>query len=113
MPTHIVLFLSGKRGSFEIILRKSYTHNLLNSETVSWVLCRLPNQNMNAYIFPSLSVCFSLTPPAVRGTELQAIKAELTQIKTNIEALLGRLEQITEDPHITTTGERHTQVFTS
>ncbi|XP_037831279.1 RNA-binding protein Raly isoform X1 [Kryptolebias marmoratus] len=36
--------------------------------------------------------------PAVRSTELQAIKSELTQIKTNIEALLGRLEQITEDP---------------
>ncbi|XP_074534702.1 RNA-binding protein Raly [Halichoeres trimaculatus] len=40
---------------------------------------------------------------SVRGTELQAIKSELTQIKANIEALLGRLEQITEDTHITAT----------
>ncbi|KAM3622216.1 uncharacterized protein V6R79_021948 [Siganus canaliculatus] len=42
---------------------------------------------------------------AVRGSELQAIKSELTQIKSNIEALLGRLEQITEDtpPHISAT----------
>ncbi|MEQ2273454.1 hypothetical protein XENORESO_004285, partial [Xenotaenia resolanae] len=40
---------------------------------------------------------------AVKGTELQAIKSELTQIKTNIEALLGRLEQITEETRITAT----------
>ncbi|XP_037535866.1 RNA-binding protein Raly [Nematolebias whitei] len=35
---------------------------------------------------------------AGRSSELEAIKSELTQIKTNIEALLGRLEQITDDP---------------
>ncbi|XP_038124919.1 RNA-binding protein Raly isoform X3 [Cyprinodon tularosa] len=39
----------------------------------------------------------------MKGTELQAIKSELTQIKSNIEALLGRLEQITEEARITAT----------
>lgn len=54
----------------------------------------------------SMFVCVSLS--AVKGTELQAIKSELTQIKANIEALLGRLEQITEDPHIAATGDTPT-----
>ncbi|CAL8383568.1 unnamed protein product [Boreogadus saida] len=46
---------------------------------------------------------------SLRGLELQAIKSELTQIKTNIEALLCRLELISDDTHITPTELRKEQ----
>ncbi|XP_058846617.1 RNA-binding protein Raly-like isoform X1 [Acipenser ruthenus] len=38
----------------------------------------------------------------LKSSELQAIKSELTQIKSNIDALLGRLEQITEEKYSAT-----------
>ncbi|MGH0174082.1 UNVERIFIED_CONTAM: hypothetical protein FKN15_066855 [Acipenser sinensis] len=38
----------------------------------------------------------------LKSNELQAIKSELTQIKSNIDALLGRLEQITEEKYSAT-----------
>ncbi|KAJ8400831.1 hypothetical protein AAFF_G00391850 [Aldrovandia affinis] len=44
----------------------------------------------------------SVKQKSMKTNELQAIKTELTQIKSNIDALLGRLEQITEDKHSVT-----------
>uniref|UniRef100_A0A1A8PYY7 RNA binding protein, autoantigenic (HnRNP-associated with lethal yellow homolog) n=1 Tax=Nothobranchius rachovii TaxID=451742 RepID=A0A1A8PYY7_9TELE len=61
----------------------------------------LPVKACNASILPATNGTKKRS--AGKGTELQAIKSELTQIKTNIEALLGRLDQITEEPHIPTT----------
>ncbi|OBS74539.1 hypothetical protein A6R68_14916 [Neotoma lepida] len=49
-----------------------------------------------------------VTVPLVRlkSSELQTIKTELTQIKSNIDALLGRLEQIAEEQKANPDGKK-------
>ncbi|XP_053429617.1 RNA-binding protein Raly isoform X1 [Nycticebus coucang] len=42
----------------------------------------------------------------LKSSELQAIKTELTQIKSNIDALLGRLEQIAEEQKANADGKK-------
>ncbi|KAK7808944.1 hypothetical protein U0070_010091 [Myodes glareolus] len=43
---------------------------------------------------------------ALKSSELQTIKTELTQIKSNIDALLGRLEQIAEEQKANPDGKK-------
>ncbi|XP_064331828.1 RNA-binding protein Raly isoform X3 [Camelus dromedarius] len=47
----------------------------------------------------------ALTQP-IKSSELQTIKTELTQIKSNIDALLGRLEQIAEEQKTNPDGKK-------
>ncbi|XP_075419881.1 RNA-binding protein Raly isoform X4 [Tenrec ecaudatus] len=45
----------------------------------------------------------------LKSSELQTIKTELTQIKSNIDALLGRLEQIAEEQKANPDGKRKSE----
>ncbi|KAK2529028.1 hypothetical protein Q9966_009360 [Columba livia] len=51
---------------------------------------------------PEFGSCVNEEDAIVKCSELQTIKTELTQIKSNIDALLGRLEQIAEEQKLST-----------
>ncbi|NWS75577.1 RALY protein, partial [Crotophaga sulcirostris] len=54
----------------------------------------------------SAAIANSSAKLKLKCSELQTIKTELTQIKSNIDALLGRLEQITEEQKLSA-GQLH------
>uniref|UniRef100_G1QA94 RRM domain-containing protein n=1 Tax=Myotis lucifugus TaxID=59463 RepID=G1QA94_MYOLU len=54
----------------------------------------------------STAITTSSVKIKLKSSELQAIKTELTQIKSNIDALLGRLEQIAEEQKANPDGKK-------
>ncbi|XP_008065811.1 RNA-binding protein Raly [Carlito syrichta] len=54
----------------------------------------------------STAITTSSAKIKLKSSELQAIKTELTQIKSNIDALLGRLEQIAEEQKANPDGKK-------
>ncbi|XP_045384738.1 RNA-binding protein Raly isoform X2 [Lemur catta] len=54
----------------------------------------------------STAIATSSVKIKLKSSELQAIKTELTQIKSNIDALLGRLEQIAEEQKANPDGKK-------
>nr|XP_023851595.1 RNA-binding protein Raly-like [Salvelinus alpinus] len=71
---------------------------------VKWPHVAMPLVRQVKYLPAKLLARSSLLPSStkqksVKSNELQVIKSELTRIKFNIDALLGRVEQITEDKH--------------
>ncbi|XP_054372610.1 RNA-binding protein Raly isoform X2 [Molothrus ater] len=64
---------------------------------VSIPLVRRVKASLPVKLFARSAIANSSAKIKLKSSELQTIKTELTQIKSNIDALLGRLEQIAEE----------------
>ncbi|XP_038014615.1 RNA-binding protein Raly isoform X1 [Motacilla alba alba] len=60
-------------------------------------LVRRVKASLPVKLFARSAIANSSAKIKLKSSELQTIKTELTQIKSNIDALLGRLEQIAEE----------------
>ncbi|NXR88487.1 RALY protein, partial [Hypocryptadius cinnamomeus] len=60
-------------------------------------LVRRVKASLPVKLFARSAIANSSAKLKLKSSELQTIKTELTQIKSNIDALLGRLEQIAEE----------------